>query len=212
MERRQAFLIDPYRGEIEGARVLDLASHDGRWPYAFAEAGAREVIGIEGRQDLIDEFATFPESAIKARVSLRQGDINDAVPEMVAAGERFDVIGVLGIFYHITTHYLLLSQIRALEPRLILIDSEFMNHDNAMIQLVQEDATRDMNTLPYYPGQTATVKGVPSRRAMDVMATSLGYSIEWIDWGKLHRRERTGVKDYYREGPMTRASCALRPV
>lgn len=103
--------------------MLDLASHDGRWPYVFAEAGAREVIGIEGRQELIDEFAAYPEDAIKARVSLRQGDINDAVREMVAAGERFDVVGVLGIFYHITTHYLLLSQIRALEPRLVVIDS-----------------------------------------------------------------------------------------
>lgn len=191
--------------------MLDLASHDGRWPYVFAEAGAREVIGIEGRQELIDEFAAYPEDAIKARVSLRQGDINDAVREMVAAGERFDVVGVLGIFYHITTHYLLLSQIRALEPRLVVIDSEFMNHNNPMIQLVQEDATRDLNTLPYYPGQTATVKGVPSRRAMEVMAASLGYDVEWIDWERLRRGQRQGVRDYFREGPMTRGSCILRP-
>lgn len=86
-----------------------------------------------------------------------------------------------------------------------------MNHNNPMIQLVQEDATRDLNTLPYYPGQTATVKGVPSRRAMEVMAASLGYDVEWIDWERLRRGQRQGVRDYFREGPMTRGSCILRP-
>ncbi|MEL6477872.1 MAG: hypothetical protein AAFR17_11145 [Pseudomonadota bacterium] len=32
LDRRREVLITPFRDEIAGARVLDLASHDGRWP------------------------------------------------------------------------------------------------------------------------------------------------------------------------------------
>src|SRR4051795_7628198 len=36
-----------------GARVLDVASHDGRWSLAALEAGAASVLGIEARPDLV---------------------------------------------------------------------------------------------------------------------------------------------------------------
>ena len=34
---------------FEGQRVLDIASHDGRWSFAALKAGATSVVGIEGR-------------------------------------------------------------------------------------------------------------------------------------------------------------------
>ena len=211
LNTRHRFVISPFLDEIRGARILDLASHDGRWPYAFAQAGAREVIGIEGRAELIEQFETFPDDAAKARVELRQGDINVEVPKLVETGERFDVIGVLGIFYHITTHYVLLSQLSQLRPNLILIDSEFLNRPLEIIQLVPEDPRRHMNTLQQLPNQTKTLKGVPSRTATEMMARNLGYRVDWLDWDALPEDERQGVKDYYRKGRMTRGTCALRP-
>src|ERR671915_725288 len=36
-----------------GARVIDIASHDGRWSLAALKAGAAEVTGIEAREDLV---------------------------------------------------------------------------------------------------------------------------------------------------------------
>jgi len=212
LNNRHRFIVDPYLDDIRGARVLDLASHDGRWPYAFAMAGAREVIGIEGRPELISEFANYPDGPPKGRVQMVAGDINVEVPRLAEARERFDVVSVLGIFYHISTHYWLLSHIRALAPRLIIIDSEFMNADRPTIELIQEDPAKHLNALPSYDGQPKVVKGVPSRRAMEVMATSLGYSVEWADWESLPPRKRVGVQDYYRPGPKTRGTCALRPL
>ena len=35
---------------FQGARVLDIASHDGRWSLAALRTGAAEVIGIEARE------------------------------------------------------------------------------------------------------------------------------------------------------------------
>ena len=34
--------------------MLDIASHDGRWSMAALDAGARHVIGVEGRPELVD--------------------------------------------------------------------------------------------------------------------------------------------------------------
>jgi hypothetical protein len=39
MNKRFEALIEPNKDVILGAKVLDLASHDGRWCYAFAGAG-----------------------------------------------------------------------------------------------------------------------------------------------------------------------------
>lgn len=212
LNNRHRFIIDPFKADIRDARVLDLASHDGRWPYAFATAGAREVVGIEGRPELIREFAAYPPGPDRDRVRLIQGDINDEVPKLVAAQARFDVVSVLGIYYHITTHYPLLASLRALRPRLIIIDSEFQNTTAPVIRLVQEDTRKTMNSLAYFDGQVKAVKGVPSRSALEMMAGSLGYAVEWLDWNNLPPRQRVGVKDYYRDGPQTRATCALRPM
>jgi predicted RNA methylase len=57
----------PFASEISGARVLDLASHDGRWSYAFAGVGAASVVGIEGRQEMIICSTTFRMMCSKAR-------------------------------------------------------------------------------------------------------------------------------------------------
>ena len=52
MEYRHAALIAANRERIAGLRVLDLASHDGRWSFAALQAGATRVTGIEARPEL----------------------------------------------------------------------------------------------------------------------------------------------------------------
>jgi protein-L-isoaspartate O-methyltransferase len=39
---------------FDGASVLDIASHDGRWSFAALQAGAASVVGVEGRRELVD--------------------------------------------------------------------------------------------------------------------------------------------------------------
>ena len=51
--QRHRLIIDPFAEQIAGARILDLAAHDGRWSYALANAGAKNVIGVEARQELL---------------------------------------------------------------------------------------------------------------------------------------------------------------
>ena len=60
MNARHEFLIADFAEEIIGAKVIDLAAHDGRWCYAFAGAGAAWVVGIEGGLSWSRSSLTIP--------------------------------------------------------------------------------------------------------------------------------------------------------
>lgn len=211
MNARHEFLIAPFRNEIRDARVFDIASHDGRWAYAFADAGAKEVVGVEARPELIAEFEGFPDASLRGSVTLLCNDLFEELDQQAARGETYDVVGVFGIFYHVMDHFRLLKAVQALKPRLVLVDGEFIDRPNPMIQMAREKTGKILNAAPQIDGQEIAVIGIPSFKALEVMADVLGYDVDWVDWNELPREERTGVQDYYRTSGMRRGTCALRP-
>ena len=211
LERRREFIVEPYADEIKDSRVLDLASHDGRWAYALAGAGAREVVGIEFRQELIDEFAEYPEGETKDRVSLVQGDVFEELPKLIAAGEKFDVVAIYGLYYHIMDHYALLKLVKQLGARLVVIDSEFLTRDAPLIRLSTEDTNKHLNTISHETGQARAPIGIASKQALEMMAESLDYSVSWADWNTMPEADRLGLSEYFREDHWKRrGTCALR--
>jgi SAM-dependent methyltransferase len=211
LERRREFLVEPFSDQIKGARVLDLACHDGRWAYALAGAGAREVVGIEFRQQLIDQFADYPGGETRDRVTLIQGDIFEELPKLVAAGERFDVVTIFGIFYHIMDHYALLKLVKQLGAGLVVIDSEFLTRGAPLIRVWMEDTDSDFSAISPETGQAQAPIGVVSRAALEMLAGSLGYAVTWADWDSVPAADREGLAEYFRtSGPRLRGTCALR--
>ena len=211
---RHEFLITPYLKDIAGARVLDLASQDGRWAYALAEAGAREVVGIEARPELVRQYDEYPESPVKERTRLVVADIFEELPRMVSAGETFDVVAIYGLYYHIMDHYRLLQHVTRMKPSLVVIDSEFATAKRALIEVFVEPTTFP-NSIAHVEGQQAAPIGVPSRAAVETMAGSLGYTVEWADWTLVPQQDRKAVSDYYRDPArhrQQRGTCALRPI
>jgi Methyltransferase domain len=214
LEQRRRFIVEPYVEELRGARVLDLASNDGRWSYALAAAGASEVVGIEARRELIEQFGQFPENEHKSKVSFIAGDFFEEIPRLIAAGEQFDVIAIYGVFYRIMNHYQLLTLVRQLEPRLVVIDSKFTLQKDSVITLRLEDLEQSRNTIAHADGQVRVPIGIVSRRALNLMARSLGYTVEWSDWATLPAGERQRLGDYFpdpNKAMMVRDTCALRP-
>ena len=55
LEYRYKAIIGNQKNYFKNAKVLDLASHDGRWSLASLEAGASKVVGIEGRENLVEK-------------------------------------------------------------------------------------------------------------------------------------------------------------
>ena len=211
LDQRHRLIIDPFQPQIEGARVLDIAAHDGRWSYALAHAGAEEVIGVETRPEQVARFAEFPLTPFKARVTLHCNDLFSEIEARIAAGETFDVVAVYGIFYHIMDHFRLLTLIRRLDPKLVIIDSEFIQADNAMVQVLKEEVSNPLNAVSDVAGITHTVVGVPSQRATEFMAQALGYELTWVDHAFILGRDRGGMHDYFRDGRKVRSTCSLIP-
>jgi hypothetical protein len=210
LSRRHALVVDPFRAELAQARVLDLGAHDGRWCYAFARAGAREVLGVEPRAASLEAFGRFPEDAAKARVTLLEGEAVPALEALGAAGERFDVVAVLGLFYHVMDHFRLLWLIRQLAPRLVIVDGDFSLARAPVIELVRERTDKPLNAVAQIGGQVRAIAGLPSFAAMEAMADALDYRVEWVDPAPL-AADPEGVRDYFRARRMRRAVCALRP-
>lgn len=213
LDTRRRFIVTPFEADIRGRRILDLGSHDGRWSYALAAAGASEVVGIEGRPELIEQFVGFPDDEIRARVRFVEGDLFEELERMVDTGARFDVVAVYGVFYHVMDHYRLLRLIAGLQPDLVIIDSEWMIHDGPLIRVVLEDTRKILNAIPYDGDHVMTPKGVPTRKALEMMASTLGYGAEWVDWELLPQAERAKLPDYFRTPPSVnrRGTCVLRP-
>src|SRR5688572_864240 len=109
---------------LAGARVLDIASHDGRWSMAALEAGAREVVGIEGRPELVERAnGHFANRGIADdRYRFIAADVFDVLarPEDHDLGE-FDVVMCLGFLYHTLRYPELFSGIRELKPHHLIV-------------------------------------------------------------------------------------------
>lgn len=211
LNQRYKLVIEPFLPQINGSRVLDLACHDGRWSYALAAAGAREVVGVEARKELLDRFESFPDNHFKARVNLICDDLFSDLEARNTRGETFDVIALYGIFYHVMDHFRVLSLVSNLRPSLIIIDSEFIVTDNAMIQVLKEEVSNPLNAISKGPNQTHTIVGVPSKRATEFMANALNYNTFWVDHALLLRGDRGGMHDYFRDGRKIRHTCGLFP-
>jgi len=209
LNKRHKLIVEPFRGDLQGARVLDLAAHDGRWAYALAEAGAREVVATEARQELIDRFDMFPEAPFKSSVKLHQGDVFSDLAHLVASGELFDIVAVFGIFYHIMDHFRLLDLIRRTGASKVLIDGDFAVRKAPVIELVFEKTCRDMNAAPQIEGQAQAVIGIPSRSALENMARALDFDVTWSEAERVFGDDRRGVRDYFRADGKQRAFCTL---
>lgn len=211
LNSRYRFIIEPFLSYISDSTILDLGSHDGRWPYAFSRAGAKRVIGIEARAELIAQFERFPNDAAKDRVELRQGDIFESLTLLRHDKACFDVVAILGIFYHITDHYGLLDLVRSLSPKLVIIDGAFHLASWPCVQIDFERADHFFNATSRFQGHRMVAVGIPSKVALERMAETLGYNTRWLDWQILPKVDRVGVDDYYFEGPQRRCTCSLSP-
>lgn len=197
LNSRYKAIIERNQSKLEGKRVLDIASHDGRWTFAALQAGAAHVTGIEPRQALIDNAqSTFSHYGISDdRYSFECGDIFDKI-----RGKQFDVVLCLGFYYHTVRHAELFDLIERTGAEFVIIDTEvtpsaeeFAREDDGderlvfknpyVIQLLRDPV--DDERMAWNDSMTRnghTLVGRPSRSAVKFLADHFGYSISTFDW------------------------------
>jgi 23S rRNA (cytosine1962-C5)-methyltransferase len=81
------------RRYVPGRRVLDVFSYAGGWAVQAAVAGASEVVCVDSSAAALDDLRSSAElNGVADRVRPMQADAFEALRDLRAAGERFDVV------------------------------------------------------------------------------------------------------------------------
>jgi hypothetical protein len=184
---RHRVMIERQAALLQGARVFDIASHDGRWSFAALKSGAAHVTGVEFRADLVDAaHATFAQYGIAPdRHRFIIGDVFDVLgdPERHEVGP-VDVVMCLGFLYHTLRFPDLMLGIRRLQPEVVILDTSVVPGKGRTVRLHAED-TRKQSAAAATEGNFDGVMltGRPTAQALQFMLTAYGLEItEKIDW------------------------------
>jgi len=198
---------------FDGATVLDVASHDGRWTLAALATGARYVTGIEGRPDLVENAErTLLEYGFGSdRVTFHSGDLFE-----VFARESFDVDVVLclGFLYHTLRYHELWEAMVDARPEHILLDTEsprVMLGGPPSVFVQQEASDSQMNAIADAHARGAKVlTGRPNLPAIRVMAAFYGYEVERLSNWPAIIRDNPGLRGIGNYANYTRVTVRLK--
>lgn len=210
--RHQA-IIEANQDILEGARVLDLASHDGRWSFAALKAGAAHVTGVEARAELVDNAdKTFAHYGIDpSRYEFVAGDMFDVLDT-----KRFDVDVVLclGFVYHTLRYPELFHGMVRNDPKHCVIDTKVTKSDEPVVSLLTNRTNVQSNAAEEkYASNGKVIAGWPSVPALEMMLDVYGMDVEdRFDWRSLSARnkgETPRIGDY-RRGNRVTLRCRVR--
>jgi SAM-dependent methyltransferase len=181
---RYAAIVETNLETIRDRRILDIASHDGRWSFAALMAGASHVTGIEANRGLVTSAVeTMEEYEISPdRYRFIAGDAHEAINELTP--EDFDTIFCFGFLYHTVHHMRLFSSIARLRPQDLIIDTGVCLDKDAVVRLVEEDSGGFANAAKSdYETSAWVLVGWPSIAALEMMLEHIGYGqIEYYNW------------------------------
>jgi Methyltransferase domain len=207
--RYEAIFADN-RDIFAGARVIDIASHDGRWSFAALKTGAAEVVGIEARAELVDtareNLAHYVADA--SRYRFIAGDVFDV---LAREEDPVDVVLCLGYLYHTFRYPELMRRIRDRQPRYLIIDTVVVpGKTKPIVHLRTERAQRERDAVvdPFAHGDR-TLVGRPSVAGLEALLEAYGFAVErFSDWGSLLRDNPalSNVSDYA-QGRRVTARC-----
>jgi 2-polyprenyl-3-methyl-5-hydroxy-6-metoxy-1,4-benzoquinol methylase len=121
---RYRAIVEFNKNIIEGTRVLDIASHDGRWSFAVLKAGAKHVTGIEIRPYLVENSTQNMQGQHIGddQYQFICGDVLEEIARLQVG--RFDVVLCLGYLYHTIHIPQLIQQIGRLKPKHVIVDTQ----------------------------------------------------------------------------------------
>jgi hypothetical protein len=187
LNARQQVLIHDNRHLLRDARVLDLASHDGRFAFAALQAGAASVVGIDHKAHLVRVAREHMDAygIQRDRHRFLVGDLFDCMDEV----GPIDVVLCFGILYHLADHLRLFDRIAELGPRTIIVDTRVSDFEGAVIEIRSA-----LGESPPAPG--ADLEGYPTRGALEAMLSSFGWTWEYTDWIGTGMADRPQTGDY----------------
>jgi SAM-dependent methyltransferase len=196
LNNRYKALIEKNKELIKDQRILDLASHDGRWSFAALKNGAKQVRGIEARQHLVKNTITnmkkyaIPEN----KYNFILGDIFDEIIKIKR--NSIDTVFCFGFFYHTIHHMDLLLKIKRLNPKYLIIDTRISKSPLPVIRIGMEKTGGDGQAIGNSFNNNQVVVGHPSRSSLEMMLKSIGFSFSYYDWNAMNIKDWSTLEDY----------------
>ena len=186
---------------FEGARVLDIASHDGRWSMAALACGAKSVVGIEARPELVDHAVANLEhyGQDPCRFRFIVGDVHEVLS---SEDLEVDVVLCLGFLYHTLRFNELLHGIRRTGAHHLVLDTQAQRMlDPDPFVRVHSERSQRIGTAKAdeYSVGASVLTGRPNLAAIRLMLGCYGYEVErFSDWPRLlaDNPEVKGCPDY----------------
>lgn len=189
------WLLQATGGTLEGKRVLDVACNSGFWSIQCALLGAKEVVGFDARQELIDQANLIKRIVGVRNVDYRLLNLWEMTPD--ALGGTFDVVLTLGILYHLPKPVEALERTKAMSRDYVLLDTSVFAAKAPLIFLKWEEPYDILSAV------AAGVSMVPSRRSVEMILKHLKFR----EWTEIPLRT-TDMPDDYLRGD--RASWLIR--
>jgi hypothetical protein len=210
LNQRYRACIEWNEAVIRGKRVLDLASHDGRWSYAAITAGAANVMGIEARDHLVQAAVSnlrhygVPENSFH----FVSGDVFECLDQIEP--NSVDTVFCFGYFYHVANHMLLLSKIARLKPKHLIVDTGLHPDPLTTIVMYLDDPQAEHAAARFgSEGSKPVVVGAPSKSALELMLHNFGWRIAYFDWHQAGIHQWDNIEDYQKGLRVTlRVDCA----
>jgi 2-polyprenyl-3-methyl-5-hydroxy-6-metoxy-1,4-benzoquinol methylase len=162
------WLMQAAGGSLEGKRILDLGCNSGIWAIQCALLGAREVVGVDIRSEMIAQ-ADFIKSIVGAdNAQFCALDFWDVTPENL--GGQFDAVLNIGLLYHLPDPLEALRRTQRMSSGQVLLDTAVHRSRDAIIRLHWEEAA-DIH-LAGGPGVAAW----SSKAAIELMLDHLGFA------------------------------------
>jgi SAM-dependent methyltransferase len=208
---RCEFILSRNKHEIEGKRILDLTSNNGKFSYACAKLGAKSVTGVEVRENLIEQSTANTAEEFGDTCSFIQGDLFEYLPTVEPG--QFDTILCLGFFYHTTRQIEFMEQMRRINPACLIIDTTVWKSyftfsrkglsKGPCLFFAWEDPDLDRMTV-----DTSGIVGIPTVSFIQELFKLYGFDCESVDVKKVGIKNWSGLEDYKK---IKRYACLLRP-
>jgi hypothetical protein len=198
---RYEAIIAENKDLFEGARVLDIASHDGRWSMAALAAGAKSVVGIEARPEMVDHAVANLEhyGQDPDRFRFIAGDVHEVLS---SEDLEVDVVLCLGFLYHTLRFNELLHGIRRTGAHHLVLDTQaqrMMDPEPFVLLHSELSELKGSAKEDVYTVGDSVLTGRPNLAAIRLMLGYYGYEVERLsDWPRLlaDNPEVKGVRDY----------------
>ena len=168
--------------------ILDLGSNLGYFSLFSLYSGCKNVKGIDVRSSKLEISKFICKKAGYTNFSFEEKNIND-FPLLDTTLKDIDTILCLGLIYHVSNHYQLLTQLTNSKASCIIIDNseqpEYVKSGYPHIHWKFDDLTgEDGKMRGYMKDKDKVLVGKPNQAWIDVAMTELGWNKQKVEYYK----------------------------